>query len=233
MRQYPHGVRSARGFTLVELLVVISLVGVLLSLLLPSLASSKKAAQRIAGLANLRSLEFAHLSYVADHRGAFLGTVHGESWMNVMQDYDKGLLLRDPVDTSPHFEDEGGVPVNGVFRHTSYAINFWLSPDNPQGFDRIDLVPDAARLVHFVLKTFEGPNAVSDHVHPNLWWSPIANVAPGKAAAEIQTNAHGGPPGSWLSFTNYGFLDGHAESLRFEDLYTNPTHNNFDPNVAH
>ncbi len=55
--------RRTFGFTLVELLVVIAIIGVLVSLLLPSIQSAREAARRAACKNNVRQLGVAVLSY--------------------------------------------------------------------------------------------------------------------------------------------------------------------------
>jgi prepilin-type N-terminal cleavage/methylation domain-containing protein/prepilin-type processing-associated H-X9-DG protein len=222
--------RTPRGFTLVELLVVVAIAAILIGLLAPALAGARGAARRAVCLANMRSLEIAHLTYVQEHRGEMIGTTHGESWTVILKDYDPALLLRSPVDTSPHFP--GGEPIDGAYRQSSYAINYHLSPDNPGGVARLDRVPSPAAAAHFVISVFEGSRAIRDHVHPHLWWSPIPDLIPAKAAAETQTNAHGGEPGAWDAVSNYGFLDGHAEARPFRAVYTDRERNSFDPSVA-
>lgn len=219
--------RNRSAFTLIELLVVVAVVALLVGVMLPALGAARDSARRVACTVNLRSIETAHASYTLDHDGWMLGSTHGQSWIETLRDYDPSLLLRSPVDTSPHFE--GGEPVRGRFRLTSYSINYEITPDNPNGVGRIDKVAHPWATAHAVIAAFTGPGAVQDHVHPRLWWSPIPGAIPGKAAGEVQIDAHGGPSGSTDSVSTYGYLDGHADAARFADVYTSPQDNAFLP----
>lgn len=223
--------RERRGFTLIELLVVVAVIAVLIGVLLPALGGARVSAQRVMCTANLRSIETAHWSYVVENDGWMLGTSHGSSWAAVLREYDGAILLRSALDTSPHFAD-GGTPIDGRYRETSYSINHFLTPDYQEGVRRVDQVRRHDATVHFVIAAFEGPGAVADHVHPYLWWSPIGAAIPGKAATEIQTNAHGGGVGTWESASGYGFLDGHAATLSFGAVYEGRERNRFDPRAS-
>ena len=59
--------KSRHAFTLVELLVVIAIIGVLASLLLPSLSRAKLSAQQTACLNNLHQLQTGWMVYVDEH----------------------------------------------------------------------------------------------------------------------------------------------------------------------
>jgi prepilin-type N-terminal cleavage/methylation domain-containing protein/prepilin-type processing-associated H-X9-DG protein len=58
-----------RGFTLVELLVVIGIIALLISILLPSLNKAREAAKRIQCGSNLRQMDIGLVSYAAAFRG--------------------------------------------------------------------------------------------------------------------------------------------------------------------
>ncbi len=61
--------RGKGAFTLIELLIVIAIVGVLIALLLPALASARDAARTAICLSNVRSLGLGWQAYASDHDG--------------------------------------------------------------------------------------------------------------------------------------------------------------------
>jgi prepilin-type N-terminal cleavage/methylation domain-containing protein len=65
--------RSVRGFTLVELLVVIGIVTVLISVLLPALVRARESARSVACANNMRQLMAGFLAFAAEHDGSLPG----------------------------------------------------------------------------------------------------------------------------------------------------------------
>jgi prepilin-type N-terminal cleavage/methylation domain-containing protein len=57
-----------KGFTLIELLVVIAIIGILASMLLPTLAKAKKKANRLKCSNNIGQISKAYISFAGDHQ---------------------------------------------------------------------------------------------------------------------------------------------------------------------
>ena len=58
--------RARSGFTLIEMLVVIAIIGVLVGLLLPAISAARESARRSKCLSNQRNLALGILGYVND-----------------------------------------------------------------------------------------------------------------------------------------------------------------------
>ncbi|HOA74175.1 MAG TPA: prepilin-type N-terminal cleavage/methylation domain-containing protein [Phycisphaerae bacterium] len=61
------------AFTLIEVLVVVAIIALLISILLPSLASARDQARMVACQANLKSLATAAVTFSSENKGRFPG----------------------------------------------------------------------------------------------------------------------------------------------------------------
>src|SRR2546421_275591 len=68
----------ARGFTLVELLVVLAIIAILIAILLPMVLTVKRHAQQVACQSNLRQLGIAMVVYGQENQ--YFPTAHLDLW---------------------------------------------------------------------------------------------------------------------------------------------------------
>ncbi|MEM8736930.1 MAG: DUF1559 domain-containing protein [Planctomycetota bacterium] len=94
------------GFSLIELLVVISIIALLIGLLLPSLASARETARSIQCSSRMRQLAMAADIYATDHDGQYPTRNVSPRWPAQFQPtYQAEEILLCPNDPNPTSND--------------------------------------------------------------------------------------------------------------------------------
>lgn len=134
-----NGSHAEKGFTLVELLVVIAAMALLLAILMPSLTSARHRAKSVVCRGNLKQWGVILSAYTGDNNGHFFrGMMDGQwnDWIEILEPfYGKvGGLTCCPLATKTR--REGG---QGVFTawedpegdYGSYGLSAWVCSADP------------------------------------------------------------------------------------------------------
>jgi type IV pilus assembly protein PilA len=65
--------KNRRGFSLLELLIVVAIILIIATIAIPSLLRSRQAANESHAVANLRTLNTAEVQYISNHQGRYGG----------------------------------------------------------------------------------------------------------------------------------------------------------------
>jgi len=178
--------RPAKGFTLVELLVVIGIIAVLIAMLLPALARARQQAQMVECRSNMRQVGMYLVNYSSQWKGWMFPPSLGDAqpttnrWPVYVFDppvYNPPILLC-PSDDNP------------VFEH-SYILNAHI-PERQVTYTNTQL-PDLTPSDVIVMG--EKVTSVPDYY-----------MDPGDYTGKVEFYRHGANYGS-----NYLFLDIHVE----------------------
>ncbi len=100
-----------RGFTLIELLMVVAILGILLSLLLPSLSAAREKAKFAVCKNNQKQIAIGYISYVNSNNGFYPAVFeHGNyiGWDDVLSPYMGLNYTQEQIDknriTDPNYE---------------------------------------------------------------------------------------------------------------------------------
>lgn len=200
--------RGSGGFTLVELVVVVGIIGVLIALLLPAVQSVRESAYRADCQNRMRQIGLAMHCFSDVHGGQLPFTVHeglDNSWVQTLKPFTENvngirLCPSDPKRQEWEMDADRG---------TSYVINEFVA--NPAIEGSIVNINHMSS-THMVIVLFEGSvdrGLNDEHVHCSQFYLPI-RIATGTVWAflqrELDTSRH-------FDTSNYLFADGHVASI--------------------
>jgi prepilin-type N-terminal cleavage/methylation domain-containing protein/prepilin-type processing-associated H-X9-DG protein len=234
------------GFTLVELLVVVTIIVVLTGMLIPAIHEAVQSGQETLCASNLRQLDFAFTGYITDHFGAVFGLHHSfdQVWMEQIQPYAAELnsLMFCPRARHPSSgESRGdvssawtgryrtGSKATALHRGTeyhegSYAFNGWLYNVDSSSVgigSQLGLKEDRFFNDLMNLESYVSTPVFADGVWFNGWPEKEEHdVGIGTSVFDIPRHR---------STVSIVFLDGHAAQVSLADLYYMTWHVGFEP----
>jgi prepilin-type N-terminal cleavage/methylation domain-containing protein len=119
--------RQATPFTLIELLVVVAIIGILASLLLPSMQQARERARRVVCQGSLRQLGVATLTYAEDADGWFPYTYN--EYESETYNAERNAYQNSSTNTLVTYAGENlDVFFCPTVRHMWDTINWWPKP---------------------------------------------------------------------------------------------------------
>ena len=216
--------RRPQGFTLLELLVVMSIICLMMSLLLPSLTHAQKQAEQIHCLANQHQVILAWLQYAIEHDDKLCPPEHGVTDSNDMTFFPGSYAsrLRPYVQMKEVFlcksagETDLGEGARLSTRHTSYGLSNVMGGaprDGVEPFVALHMVSRPSERMVLVDKESQS----SDCFWPLLrsgkqWtWRPWSGFGFGSLQGVTGRHNNG---------CNMSFADGHGEYAAWKDPRT-------------
>jgi prepilin-type N-terminal cleavage/methylation domain-containing protein/prepilin-type processing-associated H-X9-DG protein len=209
--------RKYKGFTLVELLVVIGIVALLISILFPALNAVKVAAKGAKCLSNLRGIALAEQIYASNNRG---------SATESMLASDNTALFKFPANGSaagmdyfvnatscPAWYDYIDMGGNLVAGNTTGGAGYGWNAFMPNG-TKLSVIRDPSEVVMWA-DTIQTDNNGAIYLSGNQgiedpFWAGAQATSPPTASKPLLPNfhgRHGGGAGSVL------WCDGHASKV--------------------
>ncbi len=121
-----------RGFTLVELLVVVAIIAVLMALLLPALKGARDKAKSAGCLNILRQYYLTLVAYSDDNSGKLpqvWDSQTGHFWNNYMRDQGYGAWLNTAADLCPARPNV----MYDVLSIVNHGLTYWVKADGSDG----------------------------------------------------------------------------------------------------
>ena len=218
-RQDPDGPYGHHGFTLIEILVVISIIGLLMGLSVPILSRAREYAKRTKCLSNVRQLQVALQLYMDSDDGRVPPRDYDEGavWVDRLEPYYRDRkLLRCPSD--PRGTDQSYL-MNGFIDYfvvNSFSGNWdgFFGAYKTGGFPSLKLssIPKPAHTITLGEKRADSDgDAYMDIWPPQYGSDHLTEVAHGKHRIGSKERNGG---------SNYAFADGSVRYLKFGEAFS-------------
>jgi prepilin-type processing-associated H-X9-DG protein len=208
---------SKSSFTLIELLVIVAIIGILITLLLPSLRKARELTKQAVCMSNLQQVGIANALYLKDNNYNFISAQHIYNDNNYYRRRGRSLP---PVVTS-------GSSYKSIYDF-NYIKNFdlWLCPSQERVGWHSSLYWAASYPINQYLIDrslhYAASKASSSEIIFTMDAHTLANIA---YNTHVITPRHN-------KKANALFLDGHVDALHYQYIFKNPQMIGYDKNVT-
>ena len=227
-------VNKQRGFTLVELLIVIAIIAILMAIMIPALQAIKEQGKRAVCIMNMEQLTFAWILYANDNEDSIVCGDTGEydTYNPYGNNYHRGEIpwvLKDWHSNATQAEKRDAI-LNGAMYEYSKNIELYKCPTGMPGELRTYAIVDAMNCKDW-LSRGDMPGSVMIKKRMKI------RGAQHRFVFLDDGGAGGAHLGGWTCFvkkdewwdpppvrhsggTNFSFADGHGEFWKWEDQRT-------------
>jgi len=220
--------RTRSGFTLVELLVVITIIGMLVSLLLPAIQSARETGRRNTCINNMRNASTA-LMQVHDTKRFFPGYANivankRASWVvTILNNLDRADLYQVWINTPPGSPGFVAPNAQGALLTTAVPwahsqLNILLCPSNPASgtaADPLSYVVNSGSAYTANDNFPGGSNPWTQDRNSGVFFNLAGSDLNGGGAINYMPNAPGGAPGSGCFLDPQGQLGAAKVNMDF------------------
>ena len=217
------------GFTLVEILVVMAIIGILSALLYPVFARAKARAHQVTCINNLKQLGEAIELYEQDYDGMVMPVrisdhaEWGHMWQDLVDKYIRqlkgigGLNINEQGQIFLCPSAPLGTAIYGYKAAKTYGYNFYLNTSTQQG-----QIIDASRTLRITECSDQDPDDPYAVYGGGSWYAPMPDVARWHGQFDIYA------PGWHDGKNTVLWVDGHVDSMSRKEVMK--TDGNSDPN---
>lgn len=221
VRGFGEGLACDKGFTLLEVLVVVAIIGILVALLFPAMQRGIEAGHSAKCVANLRTIGVAVQQFASDHNGRILTFDCGYPDPSIEDRWFQGLAPT--IVNADQMIQWNGPELNRIWEplacpsvgdkycswhKATYAVNSFQDPPWGHSVNRILQFDRPSQTLYLV----DGWVTFAAYVGTDLTdpgWPPPGNWPGGPPAGNID---------KWIFFPHGGkcnglFLDGHVQSF--------------------
>lgn len=232
--------RSAPAFTLIEVLVVISILALLISIIQPSLGQARRNANTVKCASQVTQMSWAVVSYADQNRGRMFPMIHqpGKYWIGMLAPYwqsdDRIMVCPEASTPSNGLGDArrawGPLGGWGDNKKGSYGMNLWLLPTG-------DFATDPNMVQAGYIRLMDHATSQTPVFGDSQWvgaWPADQDILPTNFQAPPNTHALGYFMSRFCvdrhdMGINVAFIDGSARRVGIRELWQLKWHRTFKP----